>query len=103
LQNKVLVASLTDTTLVADIKERICKSKYFGHADFEDTINIASFLDPRFKAQHLNNEELSLIKQCVVTEGVEMMESGGINVDVEDIQPSETDIQAYAKINCNDT
>ena len=94
LRNKVLVASLTDTTLVADIKERICnylESKYFGHADFEDTINIASFFDPRFKAHHLNNEELPLIKQRVVTEGVEIMGSGGINEDGEDIQPSETD------------
>jgi len=64
---------------------------YFGHADFEDTINIASFFDPRFKAKHLNNEELPLIKQHVVTKGVEMIGSGGINEDGEDIQPSETD------------
>ena len=50
LRNKVLVASGTDTTLVADIKERICnylESKYIaGHSNLEDTINIASFLDP---------------------------------------------------------
>ena len=93
LRNKVLVASVTDTTLVVDIKERICnylESKYLGHSNFEDTINIASFLDPRFKAQHLG-DELSLIKQHVVREGVEMITSGDINEDCEDIQVSEND------------
>ena len=90
LQNKVLVASGTDTTLVADIKERICnylESKYLGHSNFEDTINIASFLDPRFKAQHLG-DELPLIKHRVIREGVELLGSQGIN---EDVQMSETD------------
>ena len=49
LQNKVLIASVPDTALVADIKDRICnclKSKYLGHSNFEDTINTASFLEP---------------------------------------------------------
>ena len=93
LRNKVLVASVTDTTLIADIKERICnylESKYLEHLNFEDTINIARFLDPRFKAQHLG-DELPLIKQHVVREGVEMMGSGGISEDSKDIQVSETE------------
>ena len=81
------IASLTDTiyTLVSDIKERICnylESKYLGHAYFEDTINIANFVDPRFKAQHLNDEELSLIKQHVIRKGVELMGSGSIDEDM---------------------
>ena len=74
LRNKVLVASGTDTTLVADIQDRICnylESKYLGHSNFEDTINIASFPDPRFKAQHLG-DELPLIKHHVIREGVEL-------------------------------
>ena len=90
LRNKVLVASGTDTTLVADIKERICnhlESKYLGHSNFEHTINIASFLDPGFKAQHLG-DELPLIKHRVIREGVELLVSQGIN---EDVQTSETD------------
>ena len=89
LRNKVLVASGTDTTLVADIKERICnylESKYLGHSNFEDTINIASFLDPRFKA-HLG-DELPLIKHRVIREGVELLGSQGIN---EHVQTFETD------------
>ena len=64
--------------------------QYLGHSNFEDTINIASFLDPRFKAQHLG-DELSLIKQRVVREGVEMIRSGDINEDCEDIEVSEND------------
>ena len=93
LRNKILVVSVTDTTLVADIKERICnylESKYLGHSNFEDTINIASFLDPRFKAQHLG-DELPLIKEQVIREGVEIMQSGGINEDCENVQVSEND------------
>ena len=87
LRNMVLVASDTDTTLVADIKERICnylESKYLGHSNFEDTINIASFLDPRFKAQHLG-DELPLIKQRIIREGVEMVGSGGNDEDSENV------------------
>ena len=87
LRNKVLVASDTVTTLVADIKERICnylESKYLGHSNFEDTINIASFLDPRFKAQHLG-DELTQIKQRVIREGVEIVGSGGNDEDSEDV------------------
>ena len=87
LRNKVLVVSDTVTTLVADIKERICnylESKYLGHSNFEDTINIASFLDPRFKAKHLG-DELPLIKQCVIREGVEIVGSGGNDEDSEDV------------------
>ena len=86
LRNKVLVAPATDTTLVADIKERICnylESKYLGYSNFEDTINIASFLDPRFKVQHLS-DELPLIKQHVIRAGVEIVGSGGIDEDSED-------------------
>ena len=73
LQKKVLVASDTDTTLISDIKERIynyLESKYLGNADFEDTINIASFLDPRFKAQHIDDVDLLLIKHRVMMESV---------------------------------
>ena len=82
-----MVAPATDTTLVADIKERICnlpRIKYLGHSNFEDTINIASFLDPRFKAQHLS-DELPLIKQRVIRAGVEIVGSGGIDEDSEDV------------------
>ena len=93
LQKKVLVASDTDTTLVSDIKERIynyLESKYLGNADFEDTINIASFLDPRFKAQHIDDVDLLLIKHCVMMEGTELMESDleSANEDSVDIQTS---------------
>ena len=87
LRNKVLVAPATDTTLVADIKERICnylETKYIGYSNFEDTINMASFLDPRFKTQHLS-DELPLIKQRVIREGVEIVGSGGIDEDSEGV------------------
>ena len=63
--------------------------KIFRTSTLEDTINIASYLNPRFKVQHLG-DELPLIKQSVVREGVEMMGSGGISEDNKDIQVSET-------------
>ena len=77
--------------MVADIKERICnylESKYLaGHSNFEDTINVASFLNPRFKAQHLG-DELLLIKHHVIWEGVELLGSQGLD---EDVKTPETD------------
>ena len=45
---------------------------------------MASFLDPRFKAQYLG-DELPLIKQRVIREGVEIVGSGGIDEDSEDV------------------
>ena len=54
------------------------ESKYLEHSNFEDTINIARFLDPRFKAQHLG-EEVPMIKHCVTREGVELLGSQSIN------------------------
>ena len=45
---------------------------------------MASFLDPRFKTQSVG-DELPLIKQCVIREGVEIVGSGGIDEDSEDV------------------
>ena len=44
----------------------------------------ASFLDPTFKVQHLDDNELPLIKQRVIRESDELMGSGSINEDSED-------------------
>jgi len=76
-----LAVSPTDPTLVADIKEKVINylmKKYFGQSDFDELINIASFLDPRVKTKHL--EDQNAIKQFVV-EGTELIESGAVDVD----------------------
>jgi len=76
-----VVASATDTNLVAELKKGYVhcnyrESKHLSHSNFEDTVNIiASFLDPRFKAHHLN-DELPLIKQRVIREGVKYWDQG---------------------------
>ena len=97
LWNEVLVASVTDTTLVAHIQERICnylESKYLRHSNFEDTIKIVSFLDPRFKAQYLG-DELPLIKHCVIRVGVELLGSQGINEDVQTYKSNSTTVCSH--------
>ena len=42
-------------------------------------INIAGFLDPRVKEKHLNDQ--NVIKQHIVEEGAELIESGAVDVD----------------------
>jgi len=54
LLHKILAESPLDTTLVADIKQRIINylmAKYFDQSDFDKLINTASFLDPRVKTK----------------------------------------------------
>jgi len=82
LQNKTLAISPSDASLVADIKERVndyLMAKYFDEPDFDDLIGIASFLDPRVKTKHLNDQ--NVIKQRIVEEGTELIESGAVDVD----------------------
>ena len=81
LQKKTLAVSPTDPTLVADIKERVINylmTKYFGQSDFDYLINIARYLDPRVKKMHLENQ--NVIKQLVVEEHAELIESGAVDV-----------------------
>ncbi|XP_065899760.1 E3 SUMO-protein ligase ZBED1-like [Dysidea avara] len=76
LQRKTLATSPADTTLVTDIKERIINylmTKY-DQSDFDKLINVSSFLDPRVKTKHLKDQDV--IKQRVIEEGTELIESG---------------------------
>ena len=54
-------------------------AKYFDEPDFDDLINIASFLDPRVKTKHLNDQ--NVIKQRIVEESAELIKSGAVDVD----------------------
>ena len=59
-----------------DIKERVINyhmTKYV-QSDFDELISVTSFLDPRVKTKHLKDQDV--IKQRVIENGVELIESG---------------------------
>ncbi|XP_065891712.1 E3 SUMO-protein ligase ZBED1-like [Dysidea avara] len=46
----------------------------YDQSDFDELFNVSSFLDPRVKTKHLKDQDV--IKQCVIEEGAELIESG---------------------------
>ena len=58
LTNQVLVRKEEDTNLTKDIKTRIqdyLGKKYSSDSELSELLNIASFLDPRFMAEYIQN------------------------------------------------
>ena len=70
LKNQVLVESTTDTTLTKDIKRRILayfNGKY-SESETLELINLASFLDPRFITDYIEESELPSVIDRLIDE-----------------------------------
>lgn len=78
--SKLLQEKDEDSDLTKTIKKSVLDylTTKYSDPDVVELINMASFLDPRFRTQHLSQEEIQVIKAKVVTEGepVSAMPSG---------------------------
>jgi len=82
LKNQVLVESTTDTTLTKDIKKHILTAldEKYSESKALELINLASFLDPRFITDYIEESELpsvidKLIDESSSTEDQDRFES----------------------------
>ncbi|XP_038155642.1 E3 SUMO-protein ligase ZBED1-like [Cyprinodon tularosa] len=69
--SKLLQEKDEDSDLTKTIKKSVLDylTTKYSDPDVVELINMASFLDPRFRTQHLSQEEIQVIKAKVVTEG----------------------------------
>lgn len=78
LETEILVEQEgeTDTTLTADIKERVCISLKSRYADenVSELIDKAAFLDPRFRLDYVADEDVPHIKDCIARETTKILE-----------------------------
>ena len=78
---EVLAEDDDDTTLTRDIKRRIMASltARFSDAKVNELLNIASFLDPRFKLDSVADEDKDALNRCVREEAsrVQLMKATG--------------------------
>lgn len=73
---EALADSDDDTTLTMDIKRRVLtdiESRYLD-PDVDDFLDVACFLDPRFKIEHVCEEKVDSIKTRIQKEGVKIAE-----------------------------
>ena len=94
MSTEALAESDDDTPLTKDIKRRILtdiESRYL-HPDVDELLDIASFLDPRFKTEHICHENVDSIKARLQDEGMELAGCISVAESVEDqAEPAETD------------
>ena len=85
---------MTIHPLTKDIKHRILtdiESRYL-HPHVDLLLDIASFLDPRFKTEHICHENVDSIKARLQDEGMELAGCISVAESVEDqAEPAETD------------
>ncbi|XP_013860009.1 zinc finger BED domain-containing protein 1 [Austrofundulus limnaeus] len=78
--SKLLQEKDEDSDLTKTIKTSVLDyvTTKYSDPDIVELINMTSFLDPRFRTQHLSQEEIQIIKARIVTEGksVPAMPSG---------------------------
>ena len=75
LKTKVLSESADDTTLSAEIKDKVLtylESKYSDSA-VREMLNVTSYIDPRFMADYIDEDELKDVKERLRKEGEEML------------------------------
>ena len=68
IHEKVLVERDDDVSLVRDMKRQICTdldSRYIN-TKVNHLLNISSFLDPRFKLEHIAEESQTAFKEAVI-------------------------------------
>ena len=81
--NDVLVESSVDTTLTKDIKRQILTYLDGKYSDVEtaELMDLASFLDPRFITDYISNSDLPIVKDRLIREGSEILESSSDAID----------------------
>ena len=75
IHEKALVERDDDISLVRDMKLRICTdldSKYID-TEVNQLLNISSFLDPRFKLDHIVKENQTAFRAAVINEGLDIL------------------------------
>ena len=73
ITDDVLSDDEEDTTLTTDIKQQIItylEDKY-EDAPLKELLYTASFLDPRFKAEYIPNDNISAVKGRISQEGLQ--------------------------------
>ena len=71
LRTEILAVKSADSRLTADIKNRILiylEQKYSDH-ETNSLLNLASYLDPRFMTEYVDEDDLQLLKDKLVDKG----------------------------------
>ena len=92
LKNDALVESSVDTMLTKDIKRRILTYLDGKYSDVEtaELMDLASFLDPRFITDYISNPDLPIVKDRLIREGSEILESSSDAMDSRRTESTET-------------
>ena len=71
LQSDVCAEQSSDTQLTSDIKQRVLgyMAKSYSDPKIEELINIASYVDPRFMADYLEDTEYETVTDRLIDEG----------------------------------
>ena len=77
LQSRVLAEDSNDTPLTKEIKKKVLDSLHSRYSDskLKEILNIATFLDPRFKADYVTGVDLELLEDEIVDQGMELIPS----------------------------
>ena len=92
---EALVERDDDVSLVRDMKRRICTdldSRYMD-AKVNHLLDISSFLDPRFKLEHIIEENQTAFKEAVIDEGLNIFD---LAVEVDETEPAQPSLTSVS-------
>ena len=94
IHNDALSAKDDDVPLAKDIKRRICKDLDSTYLDtkIKTLLNVTSFLDPRFKMEHVAEEDRIATKEVVIGEGLGVFSTLTEKEVMVESQPLSTDL-----------
>ncbi|KAJ8007776.1 hypothetical protein DPEC_G00097710 [Dallia pectoralis] len=72
LNTPVLAEDEADTELTKSLKSKILSYLNDKYEGIQDLLNFTTFLDPRFRTQHISEEETQILKERAISELIEI-------------------------------
>ena len=95
LANKILKENENDSTLTKNIKKFIVDYVEEKYADSKtkETLNIATFLDPRFKTDFVEGVNLETVHDNIIDQGMEILSNPRVSDATANSQVSHSSIE----------